>query len=112
MKMLEAIIKPFKLDEVKEALKELQVRGITVSEVNGSGRQGGHNEFLRGTEHNVNFTPKVRLELLLEDGQVNKVIHCIQESAKTGKIGDGKVFILPADEIVRVRTGEIGQSAL
>ena len=112
MKMIEAIIKPFKLDEVKETLKALGVKGITVSEVNGAGRQGGQIECSRGAAGNGHLTPKVRLEMILEDTQVIRVIHCIQESARTGKIGDGKIFVLPADEIIRVRTGETGGPAV
>jgi nitrogen regulatory protein P-II 1 len=112
MKRVKAIIKPFKLDDVKEALKELNIRGMTVTDVKGFGRQKGHSETFRGTDYRVEFTPKVQLELILEDAQVPGVIRCIQEAARTGKIGDGKIFVMPEEETIRVRTGEMGVGAI
>jgi len=112
MKKIEAIIKPFKLDEVKEALQDIGVQGITVSEVKGFGRQKGHTELYRGAEYVVDFLPKIKLEIVVADDAVSKVVEAIQSAAKTGRIGDGKIFIIPVDEIVRIRTGETGSDAI
>jgi nitrogen regulatory protein PII len=112
MKLIEAIIKPFKLDEVKDALNEIGVEGITVSEVKGFGRQKGHTELYRGAEYVVDFIPKVKLEIAVADEIVAKVVETIENTAKTGRIGDGKIFILPLDEAVRIRTGEKGSEAI
>lgn len=112
MKLVVAVVKPFKLDDVKEALKSLGVHGMTVSEVQGFGRQRGHTEVYRGAEYEVEFVPKIRLEILVDDAQVDEVTNAIVDSAGTGKIGDGKVWIVPVEEIVRVRTGERGADAL
>jgi len=112
MKLIEAIIKPFKLDEVKEALAEIGVEGITVSEVKGFGRQKGHTELYRGAEYVVDFIPKVKLEVAVADELVARVVETIENTAKTGRIGDGKIFILPLDEAVRIRTGEKGADAI
>ena len=112
MKKIEAIIKPFKLDEVKEALAGAGVQGMTVSEVKGFGRQKGHSELYRGAEYVVEFLPKIKLELLLDDAKVAAVVEAIQAAARTGRIGDGKIFVTPVEEIVRIRTGERGDSAL
>jgi len=112
MKLVEAIIKPFKLDEVKDALNELGIMGITVSEVRGFGRQKGHTELYRGAEYVVDFIPKVKLEIAVSDDMVAKVIETIQNAAKTGRIGDGKIFVMPLEEAVRIRTGEKGGEAL
>ena len=112
MKMVEAIIKPFKLDEVKDALNEIGVEGITVSEVKGFGRQKGHTELYRGAEYVVDFIPKVKIEIAVEDSLVAKVVETIQETAKTGRIGDGKIFVLSLEEAVRIRTGEKGSEAI
>lgn len=112
MKLIEAIIKPFKLDEVKDALNEIGVMGITVSEVKGFGRQKGHTELYRGAEYVVDFIPKVKLEIAIPDEMVAKVVETIENAAKTGRIGDGKIFIMPLHEAVRIRTGEKGGDAL
>jgi len=112
MKLVEAIIKPFKLDEVKDALNEIGVRGITVSEVKGYGRQKGHTELYRGAEYVVDFIPKVKLEIVISDNLAAKVVETIQNSAKTGRIGDGKIFVIPLEEAVRIRTGETGAEAI
>ena len=112
MKKVEAIIKPFKLDEVKEALQDIGVQGITVSEVKGFGRQKGHTELYRGAEYVVDFLPKIKLEVVVADDDVAKVVEAIQNAAKTGRIGDGKIFIMPIEEIVRIRTGETGSDAI
>jgi nitrogen regulatory protein P-II 1 len=112
MKMIEAIIKPFKLDEVKEALNEIGIMGITVSEVKGFGRQKGHTELYRGAEYVVDFIPKVKLEIAVPDEIVAKVIETIETAAKTGRIGDGKIFVLPLEGVMRIRTGEKGEEAL
>jgi nitrogen regulatory protein P-II 2 len=112
MKYIIAIIKPFKLEEVREALSAIGVQGITVTEVKGHGRQRGHTEFYRGAEYAVSFVPKVKIEVAVESSLVARVVEAIQGSAKTGQIGDGKVFVLPLDEAIRVRTGETGASAL
>jgi nitrogen regulatory protein P-II 1 len=112
MKKIEAIIKPFKLDEVKEALQEIGLQGITVTEAKGFGRQKGHTELYRGAEYVVDFLPKVKLELVLGDGMVEKAIDAIIASAKTGRIGDGKIFVSNVEEAVRIRTGETGNDAI
>jgi nitrogen regulatory protein P-II 1 len=112
MKKVEAIIKPFKLDDVKEALKEIGVQGLTVTEVKGFGRQKGHTELYRGAEYVIDFLPKIKLEIVVSDDMVTKVIDAIMDIAKTGKIGDGKIFIIPMEEVIRIRTGERGEDAL
>jgi nitrogen regulatory protein PII len=112
MKKIEAIIKPFKLDEVKEALNAVGIQGITVSEVKGFGRQKGHTELYRGAEYVVDFLPKVKLEVVTTDDMVEKVTEAIQNAASTGRIGDGKLFVLPVLEAVRIRTGERGEEAI
>lgn len=112
MKKIEAIIKPFKLDSVREALSEIGVMGITVTEVKGFGRQKGHTELYRGAEYVVDFLPKIKLELVVEDERVDAIIDTISQSAHTGKIGDGKIFILPLENAIRIRTGETGNTAL
>jgi len=112
MKKIEAIIKPFKLDEVKEALHEVGVQGMTVTEVRGFGRQKGHTELYRGAEYVIDFLPKVKIEIVVENEQVDDVIEAIQISASTGRIGDGKIFILPVENVIRVRTGERGKEAI
>jgi nitrogen regulatory protein P-II 1 len=112
MKKIEAIIKPFKLDEVKENLSEIGIRGITVTEVKGFGRQKGHTELYRGAEYIVDFLPKVKLEVVTTDDLAWKVVEVIEQSARSGKIGDGKIFVFPVDEVVRIRTGERGEEAL
>ena len=112
MKLIKAIIKPFKLDDVREALSEIGVQGITVSEVKGFGRQKGHTELYRGAEYRVDFLPKVKLETVVSDEEVENVVNAIRESANTGKIGDGKIFVLPIEQAIRIRTGESGNEAL
>lgn len=112
MKLIEAIIKPFKLDEVKDALNEIGIQGITISEVKGFGRQKGHTELYRGAEYVVDFIPKVKLQVAIADDVVAKVVEAIENTAKTGRIGDGKIFIMNLDEVVRIRTGEKGDEAL
>ena len=112
MKKVEAIIKPFKLDEVKEALHKLGVQGRTVTEVKGFGRQKGHTELYRGAEYVVDFLPKIKLEVVISDEMVDKVVGAVIESAGTGRIGDGKIFVLPLDEVIRIRTGERGPEAV
>jgi nitrogen regulatory protein PII len=112
MRKVEAIIKPFKLDEVKEALNEIGIQGITVSEVKGFGRQKGHTELYRGAEYVVDFIPKIKMEIIVADDMVAQVVDAIAEAAKTGRIGDGKIFVTPIDEIVRIRTGERGEDAI
>jgi nitrogen regulatory protein PII len=112
MKKLEAIIKPFKLEEVKEALAELGIEGMTVTEVKGFGRQKGHTEIYRGSEYTVDFLPKVKVEVVLADDMVDKAVTVVVSAAKTGKIGDGKVFVLPVEHAVRIRTEEIGEKAV
>jgi nitrogen regulatory protein P-II 1 len=112
MKKVEAIIKPFKLDEVKESLSGIGIQGLTVTEVKGFGRQKGHTELYRGAEYVVDFLPKVKLEIIVKDESVAGVVSAIEKSAKTGRIGDGKIFVLPIDEVVRIRTGERGDQAL
>ena len=112
MKLISAIIKPFKLDDVREAVAALGVDGMTVSEVKGFGRQKGHTELYRGAEYVVDFLPKVRLEVVVQDDRVEEVLESIIKSARTGKIGDGKIFVLPVDQVVRIRTGEIDDAAI
>lgn len=112
MKKIEAIIKPFKLDEVKNALNGLGIKGMTVTEVKGYGRQKGHTEIYRGAEYVVDFIPKIKLEIIVQDEQVDEVIDKIVDVARTGKIGDGKIFVLPVERVVRVRTGETGSEAV
>lgn len=112
MKKIEAIIKPFKLDDVKEALNEIGIKGMTLSEVKGYGRQKGHKEIYRGAEYIVDFIPKVKLEIIVEASQVDEIVNRIREAANTGKIGDGKIFVLPVEEVIRVRTGETGKEAI
>lgn len=112
MKRIEAIIKPFKIDEVKQALSKAGIQGMTVSDVKGFGRQKGQTELYRGAEYVVDFLPKVKIEMLVSDNQVSEVVHVIEISARTGKIGDGKVFVSPIDEVVRIRTGERGADAI
>ena len=112
MKLIKAIIKPFKLDDVREALSEVGVQGITVSEVKGFGRQKGHTELYRGAEYVVDFLPKVKIETAVGDDDVEKVIEAIRGAANTGKIGDGKIFVLPLEQAIRIRTGEAGEEAL
>lgn len=112
MKKIEAIIKPFKLDEVREALSAIGVTGLTVTEVKGFGRQKGHTELYRGAEYVVDFLPKTKLELVVADGLVDQAIEAIMKSARTGKIGDGKIFVSSVEQVVRIRTGETGESAV
>ncbi len=112
MKLVTAIIKPFKLDDVKEALRGLGVQGMTVSEVQGFGRQRGHTEVYRGAEYTVDFVPKVRVEVVLDDSEAQRVVDALVTAARTDKIGDGKVWVVPVDDLVRIRTGEMGHDAL
>ena len=112
MKKIEAIIKPFKLDEVKNALHEIGVTGMTVSEVRGFGRQKGHTEVYRGAEYVIDFLPKVKIEVVLDDALMPRAVEAIQQAAKTDKIGDGKIFVIPIEEAVRIRTGERGPDAV
>lgn len=112
MKKIEAIVKPFKLDEVKEALTEAGVQGLTVVEAKGFGRQKGHTELYRGAEYVVDFLPKVKVEVVVADDQVHRVVEAILGAARTGRIGDGKIFVLSVDEVIRIRTGERGEDAL
>src|SRR5207249_9475794 len=112
MKKVEAIIKPFKLEEVKDALGEVGIEGMTVSEVKGFGRQKGHTEIYRGSEYTVDFLPKIKIEMVLPDGRVEAAINAIIKAAKTGKIGDGKIFVSPVDQAVRIRTEEKGDAAV
>jgi nitrogen regulatory protein PII len=112
VKLVTAIIKPFKLDDVKEALRGLGVQGMTVSEVQGFGRQRGHTEVYRGAEYTVDFVPKVRVEVVIDDTEARRVVDAIVTAARTDKIGDGKVWVLPVDDLVRIRTGEMGHDAL
>jgi nitrogen regulatory protein P-II 1 len=112
MKKIEAIVKPFKLDEVKNALTRIGVQGMTVTEVRGFGRQKGHTEVYRGAEYKIDFLPKSKIELIVTDELVNPVIETIERVAKTGKIGDGKIFLSPVDEVIRIRTGERGKDAI
>lgn len=112
MKKIEAIIKPFKLDDVKDALNHLGVKGMTITEVKGYGRQKGHKEIYRGAEYVIDFIPKVKLELIVSSDQVQEIVEVIRKAALTGKIGDGKIFVLPVEEVIRVRTGETGEDAI
>jgi nitrogen regulatory protein P-II 1 len=112
MKKIEAVIKPFKLDEVKEALQELGVQGMTVIEAKGYGRQKGHTELYRGAEYVIDFLPKIKLEVVLADDQVEAVVEAIIQAARTGRIGDGKIFVSDVEEVIRIRTGERGPSAI
>jgi len=112
MKKIEAIVKPFKLDEVREALSEVGVTGLTVTEVKGFGRQKGHTELYRGAEYVVDFLPKVKIEVVVEDGLVERAVEAIQQAARTGRIGDGKIFVSTVEEVIRIRTGERGPDAL
>jgi nitrogen regulatory protein P-II 1 len=112
MKKIEAIIKPFKLNEVKEALSKAGIQGLTVTEVKGFGRQKGHTELYRGAEYVVEFVPKLKIEIVLDDSKASQVVEVIRDTAKTGQIGDGKIFVLPVEEVLRIRTGERGSSAI
>jgi nitrogen regulatory protein P-II 1 len=112
MKKVEAVIKPFKLDEVKEALHEVGIKGITVTEAKGFGRQKGHTELYRGAEYVVDFLPKVKIEVIMEDALVERAVEAIQQAAHTGRIGDGKIFVTAVEEVVRIRTGERGNDAI
>ena len=112
MKKIEAIIKPFKLEPVKEALTDIGIMGMTVSEVKGYGRQKGHKEMYRGAEYNVDFNPKIKIELVVSSEMVGKVVETIRDAANSGKIGDGKIFVLPVEDVMRVRTGERGEDAI
>ena len=112
MKLITAIVKPFKLDDVKEALKAAGVQGITVTEVKGFGRQGGHTETYRGSEYQIDFVPKMRIELVVEDNSLERTLDVIRESASTGKIGDGKIWVTTVEQIIRIRTGEHGADAI
>lgn len=112
MKKIEAVVKPFKLDEVKEALQEIGIQGITITDVRGFGRQKGHTELYRGAEYVVDFLPKVKIEVVVEDQMVERVVEAIIQAARTGRIGDGKIFIIPVDEAIRIRTGESGANAI
>lgn len=112
MKKIEAVIKPFKLDEVKDALNEIGIQGMTVTEVKGFGRQKGHTELYRGAEYVVDFIPKIKIEVVTSDDLALKVVDAIEKSAKTGKIGDGKIFVYTAEDVIRIRTGERGESAV
>ncbi len=112
MKKIEAVIKPFKLDDVREALSEAGVTGLTVTEVKGFGRQKGHTELYRGAEYVIDFLPKVKIEVVIPDGQVERCVEAIIAAARTGKIGDGKIFVYPIEQVVRIRTGERGESAI
>ena len=112
MKKLECIIRPFKLEEVKEALSNVGVRGMTVSEVRGFGRSRGHTELYRGSEYTIEFVPKLKIEIVVAEENVDKVVEAVMQAASTGKIGDGKIFIIPIDETIRIRTGEKGPAAI
>jgi nitrogen regulatory protein P-II 1 len=112
MKKIEAIIKPFKLDEVKDGLNEIGIQGMTVTEVKGFGRQKGHTELYRGAEYVIDFIPKIKVEIVTADSLVQKVVSTIERVAKTGKIGDGKIFVYPIEDVVRIRTGERGEAAV
>jgi nitrogen regulatory protein P-II 2 len=112
MKLISAVIKPFKLDDVREALSEIGVQGMTVTEVKGFGRQRGHTELYRGAEYVVDFLPKVKIDVAIDDAQLDAVVEAISRAANTGKVGDGKIFVTPLDEVVRIRTGETGASAV
>jgi nitrogen regulatory protein P-II 1 len=112
MKLVVAIVKPFKLDEIKEALQDIGVTGLTASDVEGFGRQRGHSEVYRGAEYQVDFVPKTRVEVLADDDDVQGIVDAIAKAARTGKIGDGKIFVVPAEQVVRIRTGEMGPDAV
>ena len=112
MKKVEAVIKPFKLDEVKGALNEIGIQGLTISEVKGYGRQKGHTELYRGAEYMIDFIPKIKLEIIVSDIMIPQVLEAIEKSAKTGRIGDGKIFVIPVETVIRIRTGETGEDAL
>ncbi len=112
MKKIEAIIRPFKLEEVKEALVEIGIRGLTISEVRGYGRQKGHTETYRGSEYRIEFVPKIKIEVVVEDSKVEKIVDAVLKTAKTGQVGDGKIFIYNVEDVVRIRTGESGKDAL
>ena len=112
MKLISAVIKPFKLDDVREALSEIGVQGMTVTEVKGFGRQRGHTELYRGAEYVVDFLPKVKIDVAIDDARLDAVVEAISRAANTGKVGDGKIFVTPLDEVVRIRTGETGASAV
>lgn len=112
MKLVTAVIKPFKLDDVREALSEIGIQGVTVTEVKGFGRQKGHTELYRGAEYVVDFLPKVKIEIAVDAGMVDQVIEAISKTANTGKIGDGKIFVAPLEQVIRIRTGESGPDAL
>lgn len=112
MKKIEAIIRPFKLDEVKEALTEEGIKGMTITEIRGYGRQKGHTETYRGSEYHIEFVPKIKIEIVVDDAICDKVVNVIVNTAKTGQIGDGKIFILPVNDVIRIRTGESGTDAL
>ncbi|HSO20574.1 MAG TPA: P-II family nitrogen regulator [Desulfosarcina sp.] len=112
MKKIEAIVKPFKLDDVKEALNEIGIQGMTISEVKGYGRQKGHKEIYRGAEYVVDFIPKVKIEIIVDTERADQVVEAIQKAANTGKIGDGKIFVFSVEEVIRVRTGEKGKDAI
>lgn len=112
MKKIEAIIRPFKIDDVREALVEIGIKGMTITEVKGYGRQKGHTEMYRGSEYQIDFLPKMKIEIIAPDDQVDKIVATIIKSAKTGQVGDGKIFIYPVEEVIRVRTEESGEAAL
>jgi len=112
MRLITAIVKPFKVDDVKQAMKDAGIAGVTVSEVQGFGRQRGHTEVYRGAEYTIDFVPKVRVELLVEDGDVERLLESLMTAARTGKIGDGKIWVTPVDHVIRIRTGERGAEAL
>ena len=112
MKKIEAIIKPFKLDEVKDALTNIGIHGMTVTEAKGFGRQKGHTELYRGAEYVIDFLPKLKIEVVVDDAQVEKVVEAIMQAARTGRIGDGKIFIIPIEDVIRIRTGERGPEAV
>ncbi len=112
MKKIEAIVKPFKLDDIKEALSDIGIYGMTVTEVNGYGRQKGHKEIYRGAEYVVDFVPKIKVEIVVSDDRVEEAVETVRNAANSGKIGDGKIFILPVEQVIRVRTGETGTEAL
>ncbi len=112
MQLVTAVVKPFKLDDVKDALKGVGVQGMTVTEVKGFGRQGGHTETYRGAEYSIDFVPKVKIEVLVPDADARKIAEVVTAAANTGKIGDGKIFITPVDEVIRIRTGETGEDAI
>lgn len=112
MKLISAVVQPFRLEEVKEALRATGIQGMTVSEVRGFGRQRGHTEVYRGAEYQVDFVPKVKIEILCDDAQVERIVETIVGAARTGQIGDGKIFVTPADQVIRIRTGEMGRDAI